>query len=355
MFQIQIKQWPTSINAGTDSILQSVLDGGVPFPHQCRTGDCGSCCSKLVSGEIKHDDCSEHALSRWQKEAGWILPCRAKALSDVQLDCPGDWANSALPPRNWRARVESLKYIAERVVHLQLRCRGTRPVFYPGQYFQLAISGLPARAYSPANSPNAELLELYISVHNSGLVSSHIAKHLRCGDPVRLRGPFGRQFQISTENAPVFGIATGTGLAPLLSILRSQDQRASLPKFRLIVQSRSRESVFAGEILKEMQVRNSLFSFHQTIPPPDCSDTIEHLLIQIRKEIPDEFTARRWRYYLAGSPKAVERCCDLLHRRRVNPDAIQTDSFVASSAGAPSELSRWISPVKAGLGRWFNF
>ena len=48
MAQIQIAQWPQPIEAGRQRILEAALDAGVPFPHGCGTGECGSCKCQLL-------------------------------------------------------------------------------------------------------------------------------------------------------------------------------------------------------------------------------------------------------------------------------------------------------------------
>ena len=39
--------------AGKDSILNEALADGVPFPHSCTVGTCGTCKAKLLSGKIR--------------------------------------------------------------------------------------------------------------------------------------------------------------------------------------------------------------------------------------------------------------------------------------------------------------
>jgi len=67
------------------TILEAALAAGLPFPHGCRSGNCGACKSALLSGEIEMSPYSEYALTRHEHGQGFILACRAVPWSDVEL------------------------------------------------------------------------------------------------------------------------------------------------------------------------------------------------------------------------------------------------------------------------------
>ena len=55
MALIHIDQWPAPIEARRLRVLEAALDAGVPYPHGCGTGECGSCKTQLLSGEVTMD------------------------------------------------------------------------------------------------------------------------------------------------------------------------------------------------------------------------------------------------------------------------------------------------------------
>ena len=63
MALIHMTQWPQPIEAGRLRILEAALDAGVPYPHGCGTGECGSCKSQLLGGDVTLDRYSPDALS----------------------------------------------------------------------------------------------------------------------------------------------------------------------------------------------------------------------------------------------------------------------------------------------------
>ena len=75
---------PVPVEAG-DTILESLLRAGVPFPFSCQAGNCGTCKCELVSGEVHELEHSEHALSREERAKGIILACRTQVRDDTAI------------------------------------------------------------------------------------------------------------------------------------------------------------------------------------------------------------------------------------------------------------------------------
>jgi ferredoxin len=67
-----------------ETLLESSEKNGVLIPWGCRQGNCGTCLTKLVSGDVRME--THEALSDHQRSQGYILPCVSRPLSDVTLD-----------------------------------------------------------------------------------------------------------------------------------------------------------------------------------------------------------------------------------------------------------------------------
>ena len=67
------------------TVLEAALGQGVPYPHGCRSGNCGACKSELASGEVEMSPYSEYALTDAEKAQGLVLACRSVPWSDAEL------------------------------------------------------------------------------------------------------------------------------------------------------------------------------------------------------------------------------------------------------------------------------
>ncbi len=84
-FQIDfVRSNKTCRNAGTRTVLETAEMNGVNLPYGCRQGQCGTCATRLLAGEVKME--REDGLGAELKAQGYILPCVSRACSDIQLD-----------------------------------------------------------------------------------------------------------------------------------------------------------------------------------------------------------------------------------------------------------------------------
>ena len=86
LYEIKIDDQVMSVEVGPgDTILTAILRRGIPLAYQCRSGDCGKCKCKLLSGEVDLMVHSPIALSTEERNDGVILTCRAVPKSNVWL------------------------------------------------------------------------------------------------------------------------------------------------------------------------------------------------------------------------------------------------------------------------------
>jgi ferredoxin len=66
-----------------DTIRDSLLRAGAPFPFSCQAGNCGTCKCVLVSGEVRELEHSDRALDPAERARGIILACRTRVRGDT--------------------------------------------------------------------------------------------------------------------------------------------------------------------------------------------------------------------------------------------------------------------------------
>ena len=72
-----------------ESLIEAIVDRGLNAPHSCRGGVCGHCRAEITSGEVNVDH--NYALTREEKNKGWVLCCQARPLSGkVGISFKGD-------------------------------------------------------------------------------------------------------------------------------------------------------------------------------------------------------------------------------------------------------------------------
>jgi ferredoxin-NADP reductase len=111
-----------------------------------------------------------------------------------------------------------------------------------------------ARSYSIASAPNSEnRLEITVERLPNGEVSPYLTQELSVGDPLELRGPIGGWFVWHPEQIePIQLIAGGSGIVPLMAMIRSRASSGSAVPFRLLYSVREPASVFYREELRTL-------------------------------------------------------------------------------------------------------
>ena len=98
---VSVQQWPRPIRVRSGrTILDAALAVGVPYPHGCRSGNCGACKSRLIAGRVDMAPHSDFALTEAERADGLILACRARPLED----CTVAWRELDLPAGNRNAQ-----------------------------------------------------------------------------------------------------------------------------------------------------------------------------------------------------------------------------------------------------------
>jgi ferredoxin-NADP reductase len=106
------------------------------------------------------------------------------------------------------------------------------------------------RSYSIASAPEDGRLEIVVERLDDGEVSPYLTDELRVGDRLELRGPIGGWFTWQArEGGPLLLVAGGSGIAPLMAMIRHRASANSDASCRLLYSSRSREeTIYAGEL-----------------------------------------------------------------------------------------------------------
>jgi ferredoxin-NADP reductase len=122
------------------------------------------------------------------------------------------------------------------------------------------------RSYSIASAPEDGRLALVVERLEDGEVSPYLTDVLRAGDGLELRGPIGGWFTWeASEGGPLFLVAAGSGIAPLMAMIRHRAAAHSDVPTRLLYSSRSREDAIYAEELDRLSAEDGALEVIHTL------------------------------------------------------------------------------------------
>ncbi|HEX3361949.1 MAG TPA: ferredoxin reductase [Solirubrobacterales bacterium] len=230
-------------------------------------------------------------------------------------------------PGRWQiADVDEIRVETPRAKTFRLRLPMWMP-HLPGQHYDVRLTapdGYRAeRSYSIASSPlDQGVVELTIDRLDGGEVSTYFHDVLIEGDQVEVRGPFASYFVWRGEQ-PVLLIGGGSGVVPLMSMLRHRRGTAPELPMRLIYSARTRaEVIFADELGDDAIV--TLTRELEGVPIPGLSR------VHLGRVFPGLIDAEAFDSGLAfvcGSNSFVESIAEMLLAAGYSPDRIRTERF----------------------------
>lgn len=349
---INIRQWTTPINCRRGSILDAALSSGVPYPHSCRSGECGNCKTRILTGKVDHDPYDPSVLSDEERNEGLVLACRARPRTDVSVAWLSDVeAASAFAVRRLKTSVRSVDHVTHDIVRLRLGLRGKSLAFAAGQYAQLRFAGLPARPYSMANRPDEDELEFHIRRVPQGLVSCHVNAGLQVGDSVRVEGPFGDSYLREGHDGPIVLAAGGSGLAPIRSILRTAVARLNPRPIQVYLGVRDECDVYGEAELLGLAALYPNISAHVVLSEPTGSTARRTGFVHeaLAADIPDLSGAK---IYAAGPPPMVNGVVSVSLAHGASRNAVHSDPFVPIADTRPeSEPRLWQTILRRWMGQ----
>jgi ferredoxin-NADP reductase len=212
------------------------------------------------------------------------------------------------------------------------------PGHLPGQHIDLRLTapdGYSAqRSYSIASAWNGDgRIELLIQRVEDGEVSTYLADDLEIGQPLELRGPVGGWFAWRNAPQPVLLVAGGSGIVPLMSMIRARGDVRGRQPFRLIYSARTPQDVCYGDELtrrvRDDQGLDVRFVYTRKTPDgwPDPPGRVTVATLNTYGWPPD-FAPD---VFVCGPTSFVEAASDILVALGHDPKKIRTERF----GGAP--------------------
>lgn len=193
------------------------------------------------------------------------------------------------------------------------------------------------RSYSIASPPEEAQIWLTVERIEDGEVSPYLTGELRVGDLLELRGPVGGYFtwDAARDGGPLFLVAGGSGVVPLMCMLRHRAATHSRVPTRLLYSSRTVEEIFYRDELQRMAAGDADLEIIQTLtrdkPPGWTGHTgrIDGDLLASVAWGPQE----RPLVYICGPTSLVEAMASLLQSQGHAPKRLKTERFGPTGNG----------------------
>ena len=189
------------------------------------------------------------------------------------------------------------------------------------------------RSYSIASAPEVGAVELTIELVENGEVSPYLLEVVEVGDQLELRGPIGGYFTWSADQGgPLLLVAGGSGLVPLMAMLRHRAARRSDAPASLLVSTRAPADLLYREELASLEPRENLRveRTYTREPPPGWTGWAR----RVDGEMLAEFGATPGAHtFVCGPTPFVEAVATALVDLGHDPESVHAERFGPTSGG----------------------
>lgn len=322
--------------ADGETILDAALRAGINLQYGCRHGNCSTCKYLVEDGEVDYGRASAYSLPDREREEGWALMCCAKPVTDLLI------RDNRRHDARARPMIKPVETTAMVVASTQLtgelwalRVELPSPLeFYPGQFAELGLVGKGTtlwRSYSMASAPSSGTeLSFVLKRIDGGAFSAHVTA-LAPGATLALRGPFGTSY-LRDGQRPVLLAAIGSGLAPILAMLRDAAARGDQRSFTFFYGARRPADLPYAEELAALCTRLEGLRYVPTLDGLTADDewtgAVGNVTQTIQREIDD---AHGLDAYLCGAPAMCETVGRLLQAKGLPENQLFFDRFFAAT------------------------
>jgi ferredoxin-NADP reductase len=186
------------------------------------------------------------------------------------------------------------------------------------------------RSYSIASAPDQSTVELTVQLVPDGEVSSYLVEVAMAGDQIELRGPVGGYFTwVADQPDPVLLLAGGSGIVPLMAIIRTRADAGSRVPFRLVYSVRDPDSaIYAAELARRVRDDHGLdvsYVYTRSAPPGHRHPPGRINAARLAEDgWPAELEPS---CYVCGPTAFVETVADLLVAAGHSPSRVRTERF----------------------------
>jgi NAD(P)H-flavin reductase/ferredoxin/truncated hemoglobin YjbI len=305
-----------------ETVLDAFLRQGVNIPFSCRKGVCHVCVRQCREGQIP--EAAQAGIKPELQRKGYFLPCLCEPESDMDI-APPETGDLYIP-----AIVQHKEMLSANVCRLLLE--SSRVIDYrPGQFINLRRKedGLN-RSYSLSSIPQEDyFLELHVKRMPGGNLSNWIFDTLQTGEEIDIQGPLGdNHYRSGKPDQSMLIVAGGTGLAPMLGVLRDAVLQGHRGEIYIYHGSNTVDDIYLYEDMIELAGEWPNVHYNATLSSDEADKPNGMLRGQVNEiafSLHEQLVG--WKVYLAGSPQLVHEAMRLARNAGVDECDIHADPF----------------------------
>ncbi len=301
-----------------ETVLDCLLRHEQPVASSCRSGVCQSC---IVQGRGSVPAIAQRGLKPSLVAQGYFLACQCPAEQGLEIA-----SAESLPAHE--SRIISTEKLAPGVIRVLVE-RPPDLEFRAGQFLSVIrqVDGL-TRSYSVASLPNEKHIEFHVAVLPGGRMGTYLSE--TPGAPLLLRGPAGDCFYLEDKpEEPLLLAGTGTGLAPLVGVVRAAIAAGHRGPIQLFHGAKEESGLYLSQELRALSDGHGSFDYHENALPPAGAAPRQDLFAQVKERHP---SLGGFRVYLCGHPDFVQKMKKQCFLSGAAMHSIHSDPFVLASS-----------------------
>lgn len=318
-----------------ESVLAALTRQGVVIPSSCLAGVCQCCLLKATKGVPPQK--AQRGVKDTLKAQQYFLACQCFPESDLSLSLADSEQLFAA------TTVAASKALSANVLGLRLQ-RPEGFAYRGGQFLNLRSPGGAVRSYSIASHPEEDaFLELHVARIPEGQVSNWLHDSVAVGSEVEIAGPLGDCFYVPGNlDHTLLLIGSGTGLAPLLGIIRDALYHGHSGPIFLYHGSQFADGLYLQDRLSEIENEASNFHYVRCLDNEEKTRGVRQGRVN-ELALADHANLEGYRLYVCGNPEMVKQTQRSAYLQGASLSEIYSDAFLPSRSPTTANKSSALS------------
>ncbi len=305
------------------SVLDTLLNANIEIPNACREGVCQSCLMRSL--DAAPPTLAQKGLKDTLQHQNHFLACRCYPEQDMAIALP-DYESASIT-----AKVYHKEPLSPDIMRLVLAYKDEFN-FYAGQFTNLKRDDGLTRSYSIANVPSQEnKLEFHVKRLHGGRFSAWIHDELTLGEELAISEAKGScHYLPGKSEQPLLLVGTGSGLAPLIGIIKDALAQGHYGPMRLYHGSREPEGLY---LINEIQSLSATYSNLEYFPCVSGEHDYKQFHQGRAHDVALAATGNLngWRVYLCGHPDMVNQTKKMAYLKGASLNDIYADAFYTAT------------------------